>query len=108
MPMSRIASFRARFAYVEERGPAPLLKFAHSEMSLSRLGLGGERPLIDELTVKMPRGMAVDDSIREHVGLDCDVTVRIRPYSFVSNRDYNRGDHVSGVNYELVSVRTIE
>lgn len=60
-----------------------------------------------DFTITMQRGMRITDDIRMLVGLDCSVYVRLKPYSFVSKLDKNRGEKVQGIQLVLTNINRL-
>lgn len=71
--------------------------------------VGAQTPFTaSDFTVNMRRGMRITDDIRMLVGLDCTIHVRLKPYSFTSKLDKNRGEKVHGMQLILTNINRLD
>lgn len=108
----------ARFSYIDKysvlifNDPDPATR-----AKLARIGVlreddpsAGRDNESSEFSVKIgpPNARPPDDSVRDYVGLDCNIHVRATKYSFISRANHNAGERMTGYRLTLLAIERAE
>lgn len=90
---------RLKFTYLDESARQKLEQHCKSPAVGQLLPYNNE-----EFTVA---GIKNNEDIKQFIGLDCIIKIKLVPYSFISKFDKNKGDHIVGTRLILTDIHQI-